>query len=76
MPSRDPQPSPRADTGRAPAWVEPVDGACPDGYPIKVNTKSGIFHAPGGRFYDRTPPDRCYADAPSAEADGYRASRS
>lgn len=53
-------------------WVEPVDGACPEGYPIKANDNSGIFHVPGGRFYDRTVPERCYADAGDAEADGYR----
>jgi len=53
-------------------WVEPVDGQCPDGYPIKANDNSGIFHVPGGRFYERTVPERCYADAADAEADGYR----
>jgi hypothetical protein len=56
----------------APRWVPPVDGACPDGYPIKANDNSGIFHVPGGRFYERTVPERCYADAADAEADGYR----
>ncbi len=55
----------------APTWVEPVDGQCPDGYPVKV-AASGIFHAPGGRSYDRTAPVRCYADTTAAEADGYR----
>lgn len=53
-------------------WVEPVDGACPDGYPIKAKASSGIFHQPGGLSYDRTVPDRCYPDAATAEADGYR----
>jgi hypothetical protein len=53
-------------------WVAPVAGACPDGYPIKANDNSGIFHVPGGRFYERTVPERCYADAADAEADGYR----
>ena len=53
-------------------WVAPVDGKCPDGYPIKANDNSGIFHVPGGRFYERTVPERCYADAHDAEADGYR----
>src|SRR5688572_9637956 len=43
------------------SWVDPVDGACPDGYPIKGNANSGIFHVPGGRFYERTIPERCYA---------------
>jgi hypothetical protein len=55
----------------SPDWREPVDGGCPDGYPVKV-ARSGIFHEPGGRSYDRTVPERCYATAAQAEADGYR----
>ncbi len=54
------------------AWVEPVDGACPDGYPIKAKLASGIFHQPGGFSYERTKPDRCYPTAEAAEADGLR----
>lgn len=54
-----------------PTWVEPVDGECPAGYPIKV-AASGIFHAPEGRSYGRTAPVRCYANTTAAEADGYR----
>ena len=53
-------------------WVAPVDGGCPDGFPLKANDNSGIFHVPGGRFYDRTVPERCYATADDALADGYR----
>jgi micrococcal nuclease len=53
-------------------WVAPVGGTCPDGYPIKANNNSGIFHVPGGRFYDRTVAERCYANADDAVADGYR----
>lgn len=56
-------------------WVEPVDDACPPGYPVKANDNSGIFHVPGGRFYDRTVPERCYATPDDAEADGYRRSK-
>src|SRR5262245_62482692 len=56
------------------SWVEPVDGGCPDGYPVKAN-RSGIFHVPGGQFYDRTVPERCYPDPQAAEADGYRPAR-
>jgi hypothetical protein len=56
------------------AWVEPVDRGCPDGYPVKANS-SGIFHVPGGQFYDRTVPERCYPDPQAAEADGYRPAR-
>lgn len=56
-------------------WVPPVDGGCPDGYPVKANDNSGIFHVPGGRFYARTVPERCYATADDAIADGYRAAK-
>ncbi len=52
-------------------YRSPVDGACPDGYPIKASS-SGIYHLPGGRSYERTRPQRCYADPLHAEADGYR----
>jgi len=76
--SPEPQPAaavkPKAEAPPAPAarWVEPVDGKCPDGYPLKANDNSGIFHAPGGRFYDRTVAERCYANEDDAIADGYR----
>jgi hypothetical protein len=52
------------------------DGTAPTSHPIKAKASSGIFHVPGGRFYDRTTPDRCYATAADAEADGYRQSKS
>lgn len=55
------------------AWAEPVDGACPPGFPIKGKLSSGIFHVPGGRNYDRTKADRCYRDAAAAIEDGMRA---
>lgn len=55
-----------------PRWVAPDNGSCPPAYPIKVNVGSGIYHVPGGRFYDRTAADRCYANADDATADGYR----
>jgi hypothetical protein len=54
-------------------WVLPIDGSCPAGYPVKANARSGIYHVPGGRFYERTIPERCYATAADAEHDGYRA---
>lgn len=56
----------------SPACVEPVDGECPSGYPVKAKLASGIFHVPGGQNYERTRPDRCYASAAAAEADGLR----
>jgi hypothetical protein len=74
-----PPPAPRAATPATPAgepatsarWRQPIAGACPDGYPIKV-AKSGIYHVPGGRSYDRTTAERCYVNTDDAEADGYR----
>jgi len=57
-------------------WIPPnEDGSCPDGFPIKANDNSGIYHVPGGRFYVRTRAERCYATAEGAEADGYRAAK-
>jgi hypothetical protein len=53
-------------------WRAPLNGDCPDGYPVKANDNSGIFHVPGGRFYARTVAERCYANAEDAIADGYR----
>lgn len=59
-------------TEGADTWLPPVDGACPAGYPIKANARSGIYHVPGGGSYDRTTPERCYATAEAAEADEFR----
>ncbi len=54
------------------SWVEPDKGECPASHPIKGNADSGIFHVPGGQSYERTVPERCYATAEDAEADGFR----
>jgi hypothetical protein len=74
LPAKSTNAKPAAEPSDAPAtrWVEPVDGNCPEGYPVKANDNSGIFHVPGGRFYDRTVAERCYANAEDAIADGYR----
>ena len=72
-----------ADVPEAPAdddrpgatWVLPIDGACPPGYPIKANDRSHIYHVPGGRSYERTVAERCYANTDDAAADGYRAAK-
>jgi hypothetical protein len=84
-PLPEPGPAPAPATARAsrattavvdaPSWVPPVDGRCPDDYPVKTNANSGIFHVPGGRFYERTIPERCYATSAHAERDGYRAAK-
>lgn len=70
-----PLPTPSSEPERAAnmkRWLAPANGRCPDGYPIKANGSSGIFHVPGGRFYDRTTAERCYANADDAITDGYR----
>lgn len=66
---------PPAVAAPAAAWVEPTGGACPASHPVKAKLASGIFHVPGGQMYDRTVPDRCYADAEAATDDGLRASK-
>ena len=71
-PTMRPAAKPHVASAVAQSWVPSVDGACPDGYPIKANDNSGIFHVPGGRFYERTVPERCYATEEAAVADGYR----
>jgi len=62
----------RETVASTPRWVSPVNGDCPEGYPVKANDNSRIYHLPGGRFYARTVAERCYANADDAVADGYR----
>ncbi len=58
------------------AWAEPNDdGSCPASHPIKGKQASGIYHVPGGVNYERTRPDRCYADEDAALRDGLRRSK-
>lgn len=57
---------------------EPVDGVCPASHPIKGNRGSMgamIYHVPGGRNYERTKPEACFATIEEAETAGYRAPR-
>ena len=79
-PAAPPQwpPLPTVDpSGGESPWVPAnADGSCPEGFPVKVKQSSGIYHVPGGRFHERTRPDRCYATAEAAHADGYRPSKS
>jgi hypothetical protein len=58
--------------------AEPVDGTCPASHPIKGNRGSMgamIYHVPGGRNYERTKPEACFATTEAAEEAGYRAPR-
>ena len=64
------------DTPTTRTWMPALDDdVVPDGFPVKVKLSSGIFHVPGGRFYERTKADRWYATTGAAEADGYRRSK-
>ena len=71
-----PEPVPSGAPALAPVpWVDAVDGGCPVSHPVKAKMGSGIYHLPGGQFYERTRAERCYIDAAAAEADGYRAAK-
>jgi micrococcal nuclease len=54
--------------------VPPVGGECPASAPIKGNESSGIYHMPGGSYYDATEAEECFATEAAAQAAGYRAS--
>lgn len=70
-------PEARSSNRDAGGWIDPDDdGSCPLSHPIKANDNSGIFHVPGGRFYERTKAERCYQSAEAALADGYRRAKS
>ncbi len=49
---------------------------CIEGFPIKGNASSMIYHVPGSSSYDRTIPEMCFATEDDAVAAGYRPSKS
>lgn len=55
----------------------PGDGStsAPEAFPVKGNSRSGIYHVPGGFAYDRTIADIHFRSAAAAESAGYRASK-
>ena len=51
---------------------EPLeDGSQPEGFPIKGNASSKLYHRPGTRFYDSTVAEIWFATDADAEAAGY-----
>ncbi|WP_436492397.1 50S ribosomal protein L4 sunset domain variant [Actinokineospora sp. HUAS TT18] len=48
------------------------DGSQPEGFPIKGNADSMLFHVPGSAFYDRTVAEVWFATAEAAEAAGFQ----
>jgi hypothetical protein len=49
----------------------PEDGSQPEGFPIKGNADSMLYHVPGSAFYDRTVAEVWFATEEAAEAAGY-----
>jgi large subunit ribosomal protein L17 len=49
----------------------PEDGSQPDGFPIKGNADSMLYHAPGSAFYDRTVAEVWFATEEDAERAGF-----
>lgn len=48
-----------------------ADGGQPDGYPVKGNDDSKLYHLPGTSHYDRTVAEVWFASADAAEAAGF-----
>ncbi len=60
--------------------IAPVEEAgsgttCPDGYPIKADDATGMYHRPGQRPYDATNARHCFVSEATAQTAGYRASQ-
>ncbi len=55
-----------------PTWRRPVNGNCPEGYPVKAKYATGRYHLPEDRGYERIRPDCCYATTDEAEQDGFK----
>jgi len=49
-----------------------TDGSAPEGFEIKGNADSMLYHVPGSRFYDQTVAEIWFATADDAEAAGYQ----
>jgi large subunit ribosomal protein L4 len=65
-----------AATGEAPFGPQShaplADGSQPEGFPVKGNTDSRLYHVPGSSFYARTESEVWFASAEAAEAAGFR----
>jgi large subunit ribosomal protein L4 len=49
-----------------------ADGSQPEGFPVKGNTDSMLYHVPGSSFYARTEAEVWFASAEAAEAAGFQ----
>jgi large subunit ribosomal protein L4 len=48
-----------------------ADGSQPEGFPVKGNSDSMLYHVPGSSFYARTEAEVWFASADAAEAAGF-----
>ena len=48
-----------------------ADGSAPEGYTVKGNADSGLYHEPDGRWYDATVAEFWFKSAEDAEAAGF-----
>jgi large subunit ribosomal protein L4 len=49
-----------------------ADGSQPEGFPVKGNADSMLYHVPGSSFYARTEAEVWFASAEAAEAAGFQ----
>jgi len=57
-----------------PGSAEPLeDGSGPEGYDIKGNEDSMLYHVPGGRYYEATKAEVYFASVEDAESAGFTA---
>ena len=57
-----------------PGSAEPLeDGSSPEGYDIKGNEDSMLYHVPGGRYYEATKAEVYFASVEDAESAGFTA---
>ena len=52
--------------------VKAIGGDAPEGYEIKGNASSMLYHVPGSAFYERTDAEFWFATADDAEAAGFQ----
>ena len=68
-PQRRLPPTSKPTRGRS---AKAADGGAPEGYEIKGNEDSGLYHAPGSRFYKQTVAEVWFDTEESAEAAGFQ----
>ena len=53
------------------AVLPPADGSAPEGFPIKGNADSMLYHEPGSRWFEQTVAEFWFDTAANAEAAGF-----